>query len=80
MDRKEPPPPPRLPSPMPPASAAAETLVLHTRLLGDLRVPGTADSAAELQALSARAAIYATRARGEGTRRAYRSVRSAYET
>ncbi|WP_255531661.1 hypothetical protein [Roseomonas sp. KE2513] len=35
--------------------------------------------ATELQALSARAAVYATRARGEGTRRAYRSAWSAFE-
>ncbi|WP_043838047.1 hypothetical protein [Muricoccus aerilatus] len=37
-------------------------------------MPGTAE-----QALSARAAVYATRARGEGTRRAYRSAWSAFE-
>ena len=35
------------PSASPPAPAAAETLVLHTRLLGDLRVPGTAGQTAD---------------------------------
>ncbi|WP_043839260.1 hypothetical protein [Muricoccus aerilatus] len=61
----------RMPSLPPIAPVAAETLLLHTRLLGDLRVQGSPDQAAELQALSARAAVYATRARGEGTRRAF---------
>ncbi len=62
---------PRMPSPTaaPAASAPAELLVLHTFLLGDLRVPGS----------SARAAIHATHARGEGTRRAYRSAWNAFE-
>ena len=69
MDPEEPPP---LPQP-------AKTLLLHTRLLGDLRVQGDPEHAAELQSLSARAAVYATRARGEGTRRAYRSAWSAFE-
>jgi hypothetical protein len=62
----------------PPLPAGA--LRLSTMLLGDLVVPDDAARAAELQALSARAAVYATRARGEGTRRAYRSAWSAYET
>lgn len=60
-------------------SAPAGTLLLHTRLLGDLRVLGHLDQAAELQALSARTAVYATRARSEGTRRAYSSVWTAFE-
>ena len=37
-------------------------------LLGDLVVPGGASRAAELRELAARAAVYATRARGPGTR------------
>jgi len=43
-------------------------------------VPGGAGRAAELEALSARAAAYATRARGPGTLRAYRSAWHGYET
>ncbi|MCK8788052.1 tyrosine-type recombinase/integrase [Roseomonas sp. NAR14] len=58
---------------------APGTVTLHTSLLGDLVVPGTPAQAAELQALAARAAVYATRARGDGTRRAYRSAWAAYE-
>ncbi|HEY8612318.1 MAG TPA: hypothetical protein VIL69_13630 [Roseomonas sp.] len=72
MDARE---PPALPPPPPPPGS----LRLHTRLLGDLLVPGGAARAAELRKLSARAAVYATRARGEGTRRACRSAWSAYE-
>jgi hypothetical protein len=52
---------------------------LETSLLGPLVVPGGAAHAMELEALSARAAVYATRARGEGTRRAYRSAWLCYE-
>lgn len=48
--------------------------MLHTSLLGDLRVANTAEQAAELQALSAQAVVYYTHACGEGPRRAYRSV------
>ncbi|MCB4825346.1 tyrosine-type recombinase/integrase [Roseicella aerolata] len=55
-------------------------LILETSLFGPLLVPGAADQAEELQALAARAAVYATRARGEGTRRAYRSAWRAYES
>jgi len=55
-----------------------EVLTLHTGLLGTLSVPGGAGRAAEIQALAAQAAVYATRARGEGTRRAYRSAWRAY--
>ncbi|WP_158743597.1 tyrosine-type recombinase/integrase [Acidisphaera sp. L21] len=55
------------------------SLTLHTDLLGDLQVPGAAGRGAELEALAARAAIYATRARGDGTRRAYRSAWRGYE-
>jgi site-specific recombinase XerD len=42
-------------------------------------VPGGAAHAAELEELSRRAAVYATRARGDGTRRAYRSAWRQYE-
>jgi hypothetical protein len=42
-------------------------------------VPGGAGRGAELEALAARAAIYATRARGDGTRRVYRSAWRGYE-
>jgi len=42
-------------------------------------VPG-GDRAVGLQALSARAPVYATRARGPGTLRLYRSAWSAYES
>ena len=56
-------------------------LTLHTDLLGDLHVPNGdgARGATELAALAARAAVYATRARGEGTRRVYRSAWRSYE-
>ena len=57
-----------------------DSLTLHTDLLGDLQVPGAASRHAELQALAARAAIYATRARGEGTRRVYRSAWRGYQS
>ena len=55
-----------------------DSLTLHTDLLGDLRVPGGAGRGAELEALAARAAVYATRARGDGTRRVYRSAWRGY--
>lgn len=64
-----------------PASDAASPL--DTGLLGVqfgvLLVPGGAACAAELETLSARAAVYATSARGEGTLRAYRSAWHGYE-
>jgi integrase len=56
----------------------ATTLTLETGLLGPLRVPDGAARAAELEDLSARAAVYATRARGDGTRRAYRAAWGAF--
>jgi hypothetical protein len=56
------------------ASPENDSLTLHTDLLGDLQVPGGARRSVELEALAARAAVYATRARGDGTRRAYRSA------
>jgi site-specific recombinase XerD len=55
-------------------------LILQTSLLGPLTVPDGAARAAELEELSRRAAVYATRARGDGTRRAYRSAWRQYET
>jgi hypothetical protein len=67
-----------------PAPAAADrpprptgSLILQTSLFGPLIVPDSADRAAELEELSRRAAVYATRARGDGTRRAYRSALAA---
>lgn len=60
MPDDAPPPRPQTPSAPAPAPATAETLLLHTRLLGDLRVPGNPEQAAELQALSARVAGYAS--------------------
>ena len=64
--------------PDPPAPAGA--LILHTDLLGELQVPGGAVRAAELEALASRAALYATRARGPGTRRVYRSAWRGFQT
>ena len=83
----------RAPSPAPPPSDAAdaaagspaatgrtrESLTLQTTLFGPLSVPDGAARAAELEELSRRAAVYATRARGDGTRRAYRSAWRQYE-
>src|SRR3954452_284409 len=51
-----------------------ETFAVETDLLGPLAVPAGAISAEDLAALSRRAAVYAPRARGDGTRRAYRSA------
>src|SRR6185312_7769407 len=63
------------PSAMPSGGAAtAGPLCLDTSLLGPLIVPHGAGRAAALEELSARASRYATRARGDGTRRAYRSA------
>jgi site-specific recombinase XerD len=55
------------------------SLILQTSLLGPLTVPDGAARAAELEELSRRAAVYATRARGDGTRRAYRSAWRQYQ-
>jgi len=55
-------------------------LILQTDLLGPLTLPDGAARAAELAELSRRAALYATRARGNGTRRAYRTAWRQYET
>ena len=70
---------PPCPAPQTDPSATGQALTLPTDLLGDLLVPGAGGRAAELEALAARAAIYATRARGDGTRRVYRSAWRGYE-
>ena len=62
-----------------PPDTPSGVLTLRTDLLGDLQVPGGAGRAAELEALAARAALYATRARGPGTRRVYRSAWRGFE-
>jgi site-specific recombinase XerD len=69
--------PPALPSA---EAASTGALTLETTLLGPLTVPDGAARAAELEDLSRRAALYATRARGDGTRRTYRSAWRHYET
>ena len=56
------------------------TVTLSTSLLGELQVPGSPEQAATLQALAARAAVYATRARGGDTRWTYRSAWRAFST
>ena len=56
------------------------SLILQTSLLGPLSVPNGAGRAAELEDLSRRAALYATRAKGDGTRRAYRSAWRSFES
>src|SRR6516162_5661251 len=66
-----------LPAPAPPATPDGP-LTLQTELLGPLTLPDGAARAAELAELSRRAALYATRARGDGTRRAYRSAWAQY--
>jgi site-specific recombinase XerD len=63
-------------APDPPPAAGPHTL--ETGLLGPLIVPDGAARVAELEELSRRAAIYATRAKGDGTRRAYRSAWRQY--
>jgi site-specific recombinase XerC len=59
--------------------AAAGPLILQTSLLGALTVPDGASRAADIEDLSRRAALYATRAKGDGTRRAYRAAWRQYE-
>jgi site-specific recombinase XerD len=72
----EPPAPPADPpvSAAPDPSSATGALTLESSLLGPLTVPDGAARAAEIEELSRRAAVYATQARGEGTRRAYRAA------
>jgi site-specific recombinase XerD len=60
-------------------TASPGPFTLETTLLGPLTLPDGAARAAEIEELSRRAAIYATRARGIGTRRAYRSAWRQYE-
>ncbi len=78
------------PSPAPDAAAARPASegstppqkashLLRTDLLGELVVPGRVAGTAELQALATRAAEYASRARGNGTRRVYRSAWRGFE-
>ena len=57
---------------------ASGSLTLETSLLGPLTVPDGAARAAEIEELSRRAALYATRAKGENTRRAYRAAWHQY--
>ena len=52
--------------------------VLETSLLGPLAVPAGPSSVVDLADLSRRAAVYATSARGDGTRRAYRAAWSVF--
>ena len=65
--------------PIPTSLPSSGALTLHTTRFGALTVPGGAARTAELEALSARAAVYATRARGPGTRRTYRSACTSYD-
>ncbi|MEN0077353.1 MAG: tyrosine-type recombinase/integrase [Paracraurococcus sp.] len=58
--------------------ADKDDLSLETDLFGTLVVPQGAGRAETLRELAGRAALYATRARSEGTRRAYRSAWRAY--
>jgi site-specific recombinase XerD len=62
------------------AAITQGSLILQTTLFGPLSVPDGAGRAAEIEELSRRAALYATRARGDGTRRAYRSAWRSFET
>ena len=73
--------PPALPAPRQTATVepTAGPFTLETALLGPLSIPGGAARAEEIAALSHRAALYATRAHGAGTRRAYRSAWRAYD-
>jgi site-specific recombinase XerD len=69
----------RMTDPAPGETSAPGAMLLQTSLFGPLSVPTGAGRAEELEELSRRAAVYATRARGEGTRRAYRSAWRQYE-
>ena len=75
----DPTPEPPAPLPNPTPGSTTGTATISTSLLGDLQVPGSPEQAATIQALAARAAVYATLARGDGTRRTYRSAWRAYE-
>lgn len=52
----------------------SEPITVQSSLLGPLQVAACGVAAEQLQDLSRKAAVYATRARGDGTRRAYRSA------
>ena len=67
------------PLPHPVTDATDGSFTLQTALFGPLTVPDGANRGAELEELSRRAAVYATRARGDGTRRAYRSAWRSFE-
>jgi hypothetical protein len=60
------------------APSGGDALALHTDLLGNPQIPRGASRSAVLEALAARAALYATRARGEGTRCVYRTAWRGY--
>lgn len=55
-------------------TGSGDAVILQTGLFGPLTLSGDRPDAGELEELSRRAALYATRARGDGTRRAYRSA------
>ena len=63
---------------MPDGGAGEGPRLLDTSLLGPLAVPAGHLGVGDLEELSRRAAVYATRARGEGTRRAYRTAWSLF--
>ncbi|MFM2045249.1 MAG: hypothetical protein RLY86_3825 [Pseudomonadota bacterium] len=71
-------------SPAPPTAGAvawpapAGSVAVETGIFGRLDVPGDPARAAEIRELAAQAAAWATRARGEGTLRAYRSAWGLY--
>src|SRR5580698_4077278 len=73
-------------TPTPPVGAIEQrpadggALTLQTTLFGPLSVPNGAARAAEIEELSRRAAVYATRAKGDGTRRAYRAAWRQFDT
>jgi len=74
-----------LPAPATGSPCPAAPVTLHTTLLGPLTLPagvaraGGAAHAGDLEELARRAALYATRAKGDGTRRTYRSAWRQYE-
>ena len=68
----------RMTDPTPHEASAPGAMLLQTSLFGPLSVPAGAGRAEELEELSRRAAVYVTRARGDGTRRAYRSAWHQY--
>jgi site-specific recombinase XerD len=73
-DRRDSGPNVRLPTDGGARPEAPAPLILQTALLGPLTVPAGVAPADLLEDLSRRAALYATRARGDGTRRVYRTA------